>query len=68
MFTEPIKKINDLKIIFKNKKIIDFENDLNDKNLIFKLKNKFFEKKIIFKQNLIGCGGKYSMIYNSLIF
>jgi hypothetical protein len=67
MFFEPIKKINDLKIIFKNKKIIDFENDLNNKNLVLMLKNKFFEKKKIFKQNLIGCGGEHSMIYNSLI-
>jgi hypothetical protein len=67
MFVEPIKKINDLKIIFKNKKIIHFENDLNNKNLILKLKNKFFEKKKIFKQNLIGCGVVHSMIYNSLI-
>jgi hypothetical protein len=56
-----------LKINFENNKNYYLENDFN-KNLILKLKNKFFEKKKYLGQNLIGCGGRHSMIYNGLIF
>jgi hypothetical protein len=57
---------NDLKIIFENKKFFNFKND-SKKLLILKLKNKISEKKKIFKQDLIGCGGYFSFIYNQSI-
>jgi uncharacterized hydantoinase/oxoprolinase family protein len=59
--------LNDLKIIFENKKFYDFEKNLN-KNLILKLKNKLndFEKKNYLNQiSNIGCGGFHSFIYDN---
>jgi hypothetical protein len=54
--------LNDLKIIFENKKFIHLEKDYI-KNLILKLKNKFLQKNL-FKLDSIGCGGHFSFIYN----
>jgi hypothetical protein len=56
----------DLKINFENHKNYNLENDLI-KTLILKLKNKFLQKKNYFKQDLIGCGVYFSMIFNGLI-
>jgi hypothetical protein len=47
-----------------NIKIYELEKNLN-KKLILKLKNKFYEKKNLIKQEFIGCGGDYSMIYKN---
>jgi hypothetical protein len=65
------KKLNlfliDLKIIFENNEFYEIENDFN-KNLILKLKNRFFEKNNLFKQEFISCGAFHSMIYNNSFY
>jgi hypothetical protein len=61
-----VMKINyfiDLKINFENYKNYHLEINIK-KDLILKLKTKLIEKNNLFKQDLIGCGGSYSMIYN----
>jgi hypothetical protein len=70
MFIEK-KKNNffmDLIFIFEIKKFYNFEN-YSKKNLILKLKNKFFVKNNFLKLDLIGCGAYHSIIFNnSFIF
>jgi hypothetical protein len=62
--------LSDIEIFFetKNKKkeknLDNYNFKIKIKNLIQFLKNNFFQKKLNFKKQNIGCGGSFSFIYN----